>query len=145
MIAQAADHAVEFRHAIGDKGFVLIGIIGAGKHEVMPEQYAMLVTQIVKNILFIAAAAPYTEHIVVALYGALDEDTVFLIGHPGVDRVCGDPVGALAEYLDAIDGDGKGLALVPQIVLHHLYNRIPWRVRHVSSALSSRDTHRLKS
>ncbi len=42
---------------------------GAGEHEILPDQDAALVAQLIKIILFVEAAAPYPEHVHVGVGG----------------------------------------------------------------------------
>ena len=96
VIAQAFDvvHRLLFHIA---QEFWVTGVHATGKHEVLPNQHACFVAQIVKDVVFIKTAAPDAQHVHVGVYGGADEVPVFFGPHAGDEHVVGDVIGAFGK------------------------------------------------
>ena len=85
-------------------------INAAGEHEILPDQDAVAVTQIVERVFGVIAAAPDAQHVHVGVGGALDQPLQVAFSDARGKRIGGDPVGALGEQAHAVDVKRKFLA-----------------------------------
>jgi len=97
MAPQAAYLVAGLRLDLGDERGGFLGVDGAGEHEILPDEEAHRVAQVVEDVLFIDAAAPDAQHVHVGVAGRGDEDLVAFIGDGADEGVGGDPVGAAGE------------------------------------------------
>ena len=85
---------------------------GAAEHQILPDQDALAVAQLVEDLALVLAAAPDAQHVHVRAHRRADEVLVALRRLAGHQRVARYPVGSLAEDVGAIDADDEGLAVV---------------------------------
>jgi hypothetical protein len=106
MGAQARHLVARLRLDFGDElGCLRVG--GAGKHEVLPDQKAEPVAEVVEGVVLVDAAAPDPDHVHVRL-ARLDKQELVAPGvertHEGVGR---DPVRALGEEGNAVQDEAE--------------------------------------
>ncbi|MNP70136.1 hypothetical protein D3C76_1663270 [compost metagenome] len=73
-------------------------IHAAGKHEVLPDQDPVFITQPVKDVLFVNTAAPDAKHVHAAFGRRGDLMAVAFVRHFGQKAVVRDMVGPFGEY-----------------------------------------------
>ena len=93
-------------------------IIGAGKHEVLPHQKPLLVTQVVEIIPRINAAAPDADHIEVGVHTHLQERICLLAAHPCQNIVFRDIVRPHGKERPPVHFHGKCLAPAVRLSFH---------------------------
>ena len=109
VVAQAAHIFDRFDADILEK--VGVGRVNAaGEHEILPEQDAVAVAQIVEHILGVVTAAPDAQHVHVGIDGALQQTIQHRLGDARRERVGRNPVRALGEQAHAVDVEGEFLA-----------------------------------
>ena len=86
------------------------GVVHAGEHAVLPDEQAELVAEFVEAVALPLPAAPDAQHVHVGGDGVAQQALVDFGLLPRWQGVAGDPVGALAEELAPVDGDGEALA-----------------------------------
>ena len=69
----------------------------------MPHHKPQFVAQVVKDVLFVNAAAPHAQHIEVAVFGKRCKSAVFVIGNNSRKTLYGNPVTALYKHVDAVN------------------------------------------
>ena len=62
-------------------------ISSAGKHKILPHQYAVLVGKIIETVVFVSPAAPDAYHIHICLLDGPEERSIPLICHRGQRHV----------------------------------------------------------
>ena len=75
----------------------------AGKHRILPDKNAKLVTDVVERIAFIPAATPDPEHVHVGVYNGLQKITQGLGACLPGERILRNPVRAHRKYRTVID------------------------------------------
>ena len=85
-------------------------IDAAGEHEVLPDQDAVAVAQVVERLGLVIAAAPDPDHVVVGRRRGAEQRFEPFRGHARRERVGRDPVGPLGEDGHAVDDEGERLA-----------------------------------
>jgi hypothetical protein len=80
---------------------------GATEHEVLPDENAELIADVVKVVGFVIAAAPMADHVHVRVFGGLQGLAMLGGGYAGRKTVEGDDVGPFAEDRDAVDDEGE--------------------------------------
>ena len=96
---------------------LLLRVHGAGEHEILPDHDASAVAGFVEGGRLVDAAAPDAKHVHVGVDGHLHPFVVVLARQARQVAVGGDPVGALAEDLAAVDDEDERLALVVLLAL----------------------------
>ena len=89
----------------------VLGVRGAREQEVLPDQHAELITQVVEVVGLVDATAPDPQEIEVRVDGIADRAAQRLAGDAREERVIGDPVGAADVDVLAVDADGEGAAV----------------------------------
>ena len=100
--AKAGEYVFRFRGDLFDKFKGIVGNITATEHEILPDHDALFVAFVVKNILFVIAAAPYAQHIEVCPPRKFQERFVSALIQRARKTVGWHPVGALAEHGRAV-------------------------------------------
>ena len=93
------------------------GIEIAGEHEILPDQQAKTVAEIVEPVFLIEPAAPDADHVHIGLDRGAEKVFGLFPAGQRIKRIGGDPVGAAAEDFPAVDAEGEaaaGLVLVRQ-------------------------------
>jgi len=93
------------------------GVHPAGEHEVLPDEQAQLIAQLVEGIGLVDPAAPHAQHGGVALRGQPQPALVPPAVHPRGEGVRGYPVVSSTEQGHVVDLEGEAAALLP---LHRL-------------------------
>lgn len=93
--AKAGEHVFRFLGDLFDKFKGIVGNIAAAEHEILPDQDALFVAFVVKNFLFVIAAAPHAQHIEVCPPRKFQERFVAVLIQRARETVGGHPVGAL--------------------------------------------------
>ena len=83
---------------------------GAGEHEILPNQNAQLVADVVEEIVGIVSAAPNPDTVHIGASGILQQPPGALRIHPGQQIVLGNIVRTHGEHIHTVDAVGKGLA-----------------------------------
>jgi len=101
-------------HLIPGLGFHLGGEIrhvlrvrSAGEHEVLPDQDAQRVAQVVEDIVLVDAPAPHAQHVHVRVAGGFQQHLVPLGGDRAHERIGRDPVGAPGEDRHAVEHEAE--------------------------------------
>ena len=87
---------------------LLLGVGRAGEREVLPDQHAQLVAQVVEVVGLEDAAAPDPQQVDVGALGLVDPLSVPLAGHPRREAVVRDPVRAPDQDRLAVDPQAEG-------------------------------------
>ena len=86
------------------------GIERAGEHEILPDQQAELVAQVVEVLGLVDPAAPDAHHVHVGRDRGLQVARIIAPGEAGDKGARRDPVGALCENRPAVDDELERLA-----------------------------------
>ncbi|TLN05016.1 fructose 1,6-bisphosphatase, partial [bacterium] len=119
MVAELADDVFGLGPDVGPEGLVA-GEHGAGEHEVLPDDEAELVAEVVKLRRLVDAAAPDAEHVHVGLDGRAEQALILGPAEPAGKAVGRNPIRALGEKGHAVCGEIKarpppvGLPLEPE-------------------------------
>ena len=73
MAGQPAHLVGRFALDVGQEGFVGAGVLGAGKDELLPDEDALLVAQLVEVVAFVQPAAPDAQQVGVGFQRAVDQ------------------------------------------------------------------------
>jgi len=92
MVAQPPDHGLRLIAHPFKKGVVL-RIPATREHKVLPDQYAFLVAEVEKGMVFVHVAAPAANHVASKIFRQGD-GLGQAAGVPAVERVQGDPIRA---------------------------------------------------
>ena len=90
-----------------NKRFIAFRIVHVGEHEVLPDQYAMLVAGIVEVVFLIDHAAGHPQHVHAGSAGLCNGGQAGFRGSPQADGIQRRPAGTTAENFDAIDMQDK--------------------------------------
>jgi hypothetical protein len=90
---------------LGDEGGWLLGVGGAGEHEVLPDEEAHGVTEVVEGIMLVDAATPDAQHVHVGLRSRTEQRLVAFVFHSTDEGVGGDPVRAAGEDRHTVQHD----------------------------------------
>ena len=74
----------------------------AGKHEILPDEDAVFVTDVIKGIRFIIAAAPDADHIHMRMPAILEQLPLFIIARAGDEGIHRDIIAAFGEQRHAV-------------------------------------------
>src|SRR5215218_8095728 len=94
---QAPDLVAGLGLDLRDEGAGFFGVDGAGEHEVLPDEEAHRVAQVVEDVVFVDAPAPDSQHVHVGLARRPNEVLVTFVGNGAHEGVSGDPVRAAGE------------------------------------------------
>ena len=81
--------------------------VGAGDHEVLPDENAFLVAQIVEMILRVVSAAPHPQSIEIGIHSPVGQLVQPLRGHPAEKAVHGNVICAHGKDLHAVDDEAE--------------------------------------
>ena len=82
-------------------------VLGAGKHEILPDEQPFLVAQSVEPVALVVAAAPHANRVHVGLHGARQQVVVDLGRHVPIEGVGRNPVRAAGENRLAVHAEVK--------------------------------------
>src|SRR5829696_7477452 len=99
---QAPDLVAGLGLDLRDEGAGFFGVDGAGEHEVLPDEEAHGVAQVVEDVVFVDASAPDPEHVHVGV-ASRGKEVLIAFAFDGADEgVGGDPVRAAGEDRRAV-------------------------------------------
>src|SRR5450759_836665 len=93
----------------------------AREDELLPDQDAITIAEIVKALIFIESTAPDAQHVLVRLGCRTDQPFQLFASYPGGEGVSRSPVGALDKDRDTVDYKDKGAS--PLVFLLAQFNR----------------------
>ncbi len=86
------------------------GVHPAGEHEVLPDQDAFLVAEVVEPVILVDTAAPHAQHVHVDRHRVVDGLAVDGVVDPREEIVAGDVVRAFHEYPLTVQHETEALA-----------------------------------
>src|SRR6266850_3860181 len=98
------------------KKLLSTGIHAAGKHKVMPDENAHLVTEFVEIVALVNASTPYAQHVHVRITNRLEQLTVFRSADASREAISRDPVTTLGENRNTVDDECKTFALLIRLL-----------------------------
>ncbi len=109
MLSQAA-YILNRLHAHVFSKSRIFRVHAAGEDEILPDQDAIAVAQVVETILLVEPAAPDPQHVHMGRSRVPDQALQVGIADAGGERIGRDPVCTLDEDWDAVDDEGERLA-----------------------------------
>ena len=107
---QPPDLVADLDRQIGQEVGIGQRVDAAGKHEVLPDQDAVAVAQVVEGLGLVVAAAPNPDHVVVGVRRGAEQRAELCRRDASREGVRRNPVGSLGEDRDPVDDEGERLA-----------------------------------
>src|SRR5437870_13187854 len=90
--------------------FLIAGIHAASEHEILPNQNAQLVAEVVKVVTLVNAAAPNTHHVHVCVVHGLKQLAILLLRDARRKTIRRNPVATFGEDRHTVNDELKTLA-----------------------------------
>ncbi|OPZ71171.1 MAG: hypothetical protein BWY83_01280 [bacterium ADurb.Bin478] len=101
MVAQLLDDGLRLLFDFSEKGLIL-GIDAAGEHEILPDQNPLAITELIKGLRLVDAAAPHTQRVDIRFYGFAQQLFISCVADPGIDRIARRPIHAFEKNRFAV-------------------------------------------
>ena len=124
IVAKPFDLIFTFLRRIFQPIFFSIGNIRTSKHKVLPNHNTEPIAGLVKNFVFINAAAPNAKHIVVRIFSLCDKFNVFFFRNRAGKTIKRYPVRAFDENIFIINFNLIAKHFIAKSFLHKLYGTI---------------------
>src|SRR6185437_13340121 len=104
MIAQAL-HLIDGLLAHVVEKFCITRIHVAAEHEILPDDQAQLVADVVEVVILVNASAPFTDHVHIGIASRLENIAISGFGDSRGKAVEGNYIGSFSEYGNTVDDE----------------------------------------
>ena len=118
MDAQTFDLLLAFVQRVLHPVWLVLRNVAAGKHEVLPDQNALAVTEVIEQVSFVKSAAPDAQEIAVSVFCQRQQALVFFVADRAGKAVHRNPVAAPDENVRVIDAQLEAQRVRARRLLH---------------------------